>query len=313
MRGTKPDIDAPASYSGSVSWGLGFAAEQPNLHQKCEAVCHFHLLKHFTKAFAPRFLQECYRVLKPSGILRVVVPDLEALVRHYLRLLEQALAGDTTAQKRYEWSLLEMFDQMVRNVSGGEMLAYWRQNPMPAEDFVFERLGSEVKDKVARIRSQGGTHGDSHKTSDALPPDALRIGQFRLSGEIHQWMYDRFSLGKLLEGAGFGGIRVCRANESRIPDFNRYLLDIEADGAVRKPDSLFMEAVKPDAGIHSAADSGTIAQNPKVRHFIETTLTRARAALAAGQNEPALRLLNSLDSLNLVLPEVEMLKRRARN
>ncbi len=64
-----------------------------------------------------------------------------------------------------------------------------------------------------------------------------------------------------------------------------------------------MEAAKPDAGIHSAVDSGAMAQNPKVHHFIdETILTRARAALAARQNETALRLLNSLDALNLELP-----------
>lgn len=277
-----------------------------------DVVYHSHLLEHFTKTAAPRFIQQCYRVLKPSGILRVVVPNLESIARQYLRLLEQSLAGDVTAQKRYEWILLELFDQMVRNVSGGEMLAYWRQNPMPAEDFVYERVGSEARDAVRAIRAASRS-STTATPSPATAPDALGIGQFRLSGEIHQWMYDRYSLEKLLEATGFRDIRVCRADESRIPDFNSYLLDIEADGAVRKPDSLFMEAVKPDADIHFAADGNAIAQNPKVRHLIETTLTRARAALAAGQSETALRLLNSLDSLNLELPEVESLKRRARN
>ncbi len=46
--------------------------------------------------------------------------------------------------------------------------------------------GSEVKDAVARIRSQVETRGDSHKNVETPPPDALRIGQFRLSGEIHR-------------------------------------------------------------------------------------------------------------------------------
>jgi hypothetical protein len=58
-------------------------------------------------------------------------------------------------------------------------------------------------------------------------------------------MYDRYSLGVLLRNTGFQDIRVCRADESFIPNFNEYLLDLEADGSIRKPDSLFMEAQKP--------------------------------------------------------------------
>ena len=41
-------------------------------------------------------------------------------------------------------------------------------------------------------------------------------------------------------------IKVCKADELRIPKFNAYLLDIEVNGSVRKPDSLFMEAVKKE-------------------------------------------------------------------
>jgi hypothetical protein len=37
-------------------------------------------------------------------------------------------------------------------------------------------------------------------------------------------------------------IKVCRADESQILNFHAYYLDIEPDGSVRKPDSLFMEA-----------------------------------------------------------------------
>jgi predicted SAM-dependent methyltransferase len=43
---------------------------------------------------------------------------------------------------------------------------------------------------------------------------------------------------------GFIDVRVCRADESRIPDFNIYNLDV-VEGKIRKPDSLFMEGIKP--------------------------------------------------------------------
>ncbi len=72
---------------------------------------------------------------------------------------------------------------------------------------------------------------------------ALNIGRFRLGGEIHQWMYDRYSLGQLLAKNGFVDIKVVNADESNIPNWNSFGLDIIGD-KVRKPDSLFIEARK---------------------------------------------------------------------
>jgi SAM-dependent methyltransferase len=204
-----------------------------------DAVYHSHLLEHLPKKYAPLFLKECFRLLKKGGVLRVVVPDLEQIVRLYLALLEKALQGDIRAQTRYNWILIELFDQMVRNKPGGDMLTYWKQNPMPGEDFVIERLGSEVLNFLKEIRSN--PNKDSFEL-DNPDPSALQIGQFRLAGEVHLWMYDRYSLTKLLETAGFQSIQSCQANESAIPGFKAYRLDVENDGSVRKPDSLFMEA-----------------------------------------------------------------------
>ena len=73
---------------------------------------------------------------------------------------------------------------------------------------------------------------------------ALKQGLFRMSGENHQWMYDRFSLRRALLVAGFSNVEKCSAYESRILGFNSYNLDTVI-GGVRKPDSLFMEGIKP--------------------------------------------------------------------
>jgi hypothetical protein len=70
------------------------------------------------------------------------------------------------------------------------------------------------------------------------------LGQFRLSGEVHQWMYDRFSLPRLLRQAGFQRVTRQTAHTSAIPGWPQYRLDTEPNGAVYKPDSLFMEATK---------------------------------------------------------------------
>ncbi len=214
-----------------------------------EVVYHSHVLEHFQKRFASVFIRECYRVLKPGGLIRVVVPDLEQIAKVYIELLDKSSRGDEEAAKKYEWILIEMFDQMVRNHSGGEMADYWKQQPMPAEDFVFDRCGSEVKTAVKHLRSLRDidTVPEDIYMGAARDYDEMKIEQlatFRISGEVHQWMYDRYSLGKLLRENGFAEIKICRADESRIPNFNEYLLDIEADGSVRKPDSLFIEALK---------------------------------------------------------------------
>ncbi|MCM0753974.1 methyltransferase domain-containing protein [Desulfovibrio aminophilus] len=224
----------PGVLACDLSRGLCFA------DQSFDVVYHSHVLEHFPKPQAPGFLRECLRVLRPGGVLRCAVPDLETIARLYLRLLEGASAGDSTSRERYEWIMLELLDQMVRERSGGEMLAHWKREPMPAEDFVIERVGSEVRRALAAVRA-------AKRAAPAAwtRPTAAEIGAFRLSGEAHHWMYDRYSLARLLEEAGFKEPRVRRADESAIPGFNAFLLDIEADGSTRKPDSLFMEAFRP--------------------------------------------------------------------
>ena len=59
-----------------------------------------------------QFMAECHRVLKPGGLLRVVVPDLEQLAQRYLT----ALAGNENTQTLalHSEATEEIFDQMVR-------------------------------------------------------------------------------------------------------------------------------------------------------------------------------------------------------
>lgn len=204
-----------------------------------DVVYHSHVLEHFNKCKAKEFSKECYRVLKPGGIIRVVVPDLEDIVINYLYYLNQARKGDKQAKIRYEWMMLEMYDQTVREHSGGEMLEFWKQNPLPEEDFIIQRVGSEVKNTLKSIKKN-----NLQPNKKCIEKPKEEVGSFRASGEVHKWMYDEFSLSEFLKGIGFKDIKRQKANTSYIKNFNSYLLDIEKDGSVRKPDSLFMEAAK---------------------------------------------------------------------
>jgi predicted SAM-dependent methyltransferase len=44
-----------------------------------------HTLEHLSKNEGKYFLEECHRVLKPQGIIRIVVPDLSVIVEQYLK------------------------------------------------------------------------------------------------------------------------------------------------------------------------------------------------------------------------------------
>lgn len=56
----------------------------PLAPDSCEVIYCSHMLEHLDRAGASRFLKESYRVLAPNGIVRIVVPDINRMARHYL-------------------------------------------------------------------------------------------------------------------------------------------------------------------------------------------------------------------------------------
>jgi predicted SAM-dependent methyltransferase len=233
----------------------------PYADDRFDAVYHSQVLEHIPKDKAAGFLRECLRVLKPGGVLRVVVPDLENIAIEYLRHLKENLEQPTAVSAaNYDWILLELLDQSVRNRSGGEMGAILKQPGLPNEDYIVERIGHvgrsnmeqaggqpvPVFDKLKRVTPRKLVSHLQVRLRDKLGSEALRIGSFRLGGEIHMWMYDRYSLGRLLAEAGFVQARQVDAHSSSIPDWQAYELDVKG-GAVFDPTSLFMEARKPGA------------------------------------------------------------------
>jgi len=58
-------------------------------------------------------------------------------------------------------------------------------------------------------------------------------------------MWDRCNLRQALEAAGFVDTKVLDAHASAIPGWEAIGLDVNSDGSVYKPGSLYMEARKP--------------------------------------------------------------------
>lgn len=237
--------------------GIPFESERFDL------VYHSHVLEHFAKADGEKFIAECYRILKPGGIIRIALPDLEAIAKEYLRNLERATAGERDANNDYDWIMLEMFDQTIRNRMGGNMMNYLVQETIPNEQYVFGRIGEGGKQwRAAYSPSQTGA--DPKKRSvlqkvikkpslilKGLKQLYIRLllpkkdyqyynaGLFRFGGEIHQWMYDRYSLGRLLQQVGFKDVIIRTATTSYIQNWETYKLDDPTETA-----SLFIEAIK---------------------------------------------------------------------
>ena len=62
-----------------VRKGLPFPSESAHY------IYSSHTFEHFTWAESVSVAQECYRVLRPGGIIRIVVPDLKLIARQYLQ------------------------------------------------------------------------------------------------------------------------------------------------------------------------------------------------------------------------------------
>lgn len=235
----------PSVRRGDVTQPLPFA------DASFDAVYHSHLLEHLPRDRALPFLRECRRVLRPGGILRLAIPNLEAIARLYLYTIEDAWFNDPEAIAHHRWLVMEMYDQATREQTGGAMLAHLRND---ACDLAHYRIGSDapalaqdgrLNAPTWRDRVRGWLFGSWRERlvrwllgkEYAL----LQLGRFRRGGEVHHWMYDRVSLRDLLTQAGFERFRCVGPMESAIPSWNDYHLDTTPDGAVCKPDSLFVE------------------------------------------------------------------------
>jgi predicted SAM-dependent methyltransferase len=188
----------PAVIAWDLRRGIPFADNE------FAVVYHSHFLEHLDRRAARAFLTECYRVLEPGGILRIVVPDLQFLAFSYHESVRDLEHGDATAHAAHDHLIDELFDQMQRTeVSGTAEQKPWMR--------VLERW--------------------------------LR-GNASEAGELHRWMYDRYSLGRLLADLSFRDIRRESALTSRIPDWQSIFLDADKDRTPHKSCSLYMEARK---------------------------------------------------------------------
>jgi predicted SAM-dependent methyltransferase len=210
----------PANY---INWDLRKGLPFPD--GDVAVVYLSHVLEHIDRRHVMGFLHEVRRVLRPGGLFRVAVPDLERIVNNYTRALADCRAdpSDVDAARRYDLAMLALFDQMVRTESGGELLKTMSKQPQPLPP-VRAAILSRLKPWVA---------------ARLTPRDPGKLG------ELHRWMYDDYALTRLLRDAGFKQVRRTTYDKSALPAWTMFCLDNNADGTEYKAGSLYVEATKP--------------------------------------------------------------------
>ena len=238
----------------------------------------YHVLEHLSPPEGKGFIAEIFRVLKPGGLCRISVPDLELIVREYLKFLEECLAHSTpTNILKYEWAVMELIDQAVREKSGGMMIETLKRTDID-KDYIRKRY-SDVFTDFFPPRRFPSTAGPKKEASAApkqnlmkklffRPPQqtikefywkaesrfyallrkyklALTKGDPRATKEADRWMYDRFSLTRLLKGAGFIQVSQKDFAISDIPNWEKYNLDKSNYGNYAIDPSVYMGGKKP--------------------------------------------------------------------
>jgi len=97
----------------------------PYGNESVDVVYHSHLFEHLDRPVGDVFLREIHRVLRPGGILRIAVPDLELACRNYLQHLDECAAGSGD-DARHDDYVDRIIGQCVRREAVGST----RQSPL---------------------------------------------------------------------------------------------------------------------------------------------------------------------------------------
>lgn len=116
-----------------------------------------HVLEHFSPSDGKILLNECYRVLKKGGTLRLAVPDLEKIIRSYVLELNRLTNKKGSTLIPLKWLHIELFDQVLRESSGGIMWKFLNDLPIQYRNYIRSRTGWHAQhafDEIDRVSMQ---------------------------------------------------------------------------------------------------------------------------------------------------------------
>lgn len=219
-----------------------------------------HFLEHIPQDLVLPFLKECFRITQSRGKIRLVLPDFNEMCLEYLEMRK------SEEHDKANFLMLEILDQCVRQKSGGQLAEFYmhlrQTNNQKMSNYVMLRVGEDLASyscNTQTLMEKISTHILQPSRlknkflqfyckliTSLLPTAFLKQNvSYTLPGEKHCWLYDFYSLSKLLEQVGFGEIKKMTFNTSSIQDFPLFPLDVTQEGMPRKgSESMYIEAIK---------------------------------------------------------------------
>lgn len=215
-----------------------------------------HVLEHIPLNDSDALLYECHRILKPTGVIRIVVPEFVEMVSTFTKLIEK---GELQYARFVK---VEIIDQCVRQTSGGQLKLWYEKarNDLSLAQFIRERNGHSANTSSA---TNSLSSGRNKKLSISrivrllerkyylsllrLMPSSYRYSLVSSAhvGEMHKWIYDYYELQEMLESIGFKYVERMSAKTSKYPEFPFVPLDLDSEGNINKgKESMFIEALK---------------------------------------------------------------------
>ena len=245
----------------------------PLASESANAVYSSHFIEHVPREHIGTVLAECQRILKPGGILRLVLPDFEEMCAAYLMHRQSGEHG------KADFLVIEIIDQSVRRYPGGELGKFYRKLKSDKGEyqdminFLKFRNGEALLDHstpqtlVDKSTFARSKHSISKrirrqlKAFKALLTDLrFQIGirllprpfirqnvSFATVGELHHWLWDFHQIEKELLAAGFKDVVRVSHITSNIDNFPFNPLDADPQDNPRKgAESMYIEAYKPN-------------------------------------------------------------------
>jgi len=215
-----------------------------------------HYLEHIELNKILDFINQCNRVLKKNGVIRLVLPDFENIAREYV------MNKDKNQGEFAAFNIAEMIDQCVRTRSGGHLQDwYYRsQGNKELSDYIYVRTGfkhkskgeleNKIKNRLKRITFKKMKLKLQLKMSYiviSILPNWFIVNHISkvATGERHFWVHDFESVKAFLEQSGFKDVKRVSAQFSCEPNFPLYPLDLNSQNHARKgKESMYIEARK---------------------------------------------------------------------
>lgn len=125
-----------------------------------------HLFEHLTLKAADLMLQESFRSLKPGGVIRIVVPDMYKICKHYITELEN---GNTKSSDYVMWAINMHREGQYKNLNFFKKLFFEWQGYPHQHKFMYDEYSLRAKmDSVGFADFRTMEYGKSEYVQDQI-------------------------------------------------------------------------------------------------------------------------------------------------